>query len=243
MRLSRIALIAAIGTASLLLSACSQKPGTIYGASIDKVYDALKADPIPLNKSGKSVVYADGDLGNDPAHTRTVVWDAAGFGNIHAILTAEGDNATRVEIVAVKAPGSRTDFGSREIMGKPTAEEFVDAKLSGRPFNQKNVDDAVAGYVLAHMGDIQEQGIRSAMEERNPTQRSAQDTNAETQRRMAQMEGQLQHTAEGRAQISEMHQAEFQARAAQGQEINGAPMMDTGGQSQSSYNNRSGSGQ
>jgi len=171
MRIFTAVRIIVAAVCGLLVTNCSQLPGTLYGAPIDSVYETLKNADLPKGLHAAFSQARTLDQGVDETGTRTMVWDAPfNTEQFKITMKREGDNATRVFIDVIPDPKTATALSPQETaMHKAMAEEFVDSALSNRPYNKKDVNEKMAGWVLGHIGAIQGEALQAAQDANSNT--------------------------------------------------------------------------
>ena len=150
------------------------KTGETYEKTPFEVYRAVESSPLPslfskmvYNQRGGAVT-----RGGEPE--KSMIWYFHANGNQVAKYTVSisqaGANKSRVLTSFEMSPDAEKALGKGiaisgaeqyKVIGRVSMNEQIDSRLDKRPFDYSKVSDAMSAYVLANMGKIQGEALKS----------------------------------------------------------------------------------
>lgn len=150
------------------------KSGETYDRAPTEVYRIVEASPLPslfdkmvYNQRGGSVT-----RGGEPEKSMVWYFHANGVqvAKYTVGIAAAGDTKTRVSTSFEMSDAAEKALGKGfaikgadqyEVVGRAAMDEQIDARLDGRTFDYAKVNEAMAGYMMANMGKIQGEALKS----------------------------------------------------------------------------------
>ncbi len=150
------------------------KSGETYDRPAAEVYRIVESSPLP-SAFDKMVYHQRGGSvtrGGEPEKSMVWYFHANGVqvAKYSVGITPVGDRQTRVSTsfemsdAAEKALGKGFAIKGADqyaVIGRASMDEQIDARLDGRAFDYARISDAMSGYMVANMGQIQGEAIKS----------------------------------------------------------------------------------
>lgn len=150
------------------------RSGETYQRPANEVYRIVETSPLPslfdkmvYNQRGGAVT-----RGGEPE--RSMIWffhaNGVQVAKYTVSIAPSGDKASRVSTSFEMSDDADKALGKGfaikgadqyEVVGRAAMNEQIDARLDGRDFDYAKINEAMAGYMMANMGKIQGEALKS----------------------------------------------------------------------------------
>ncbi len=150
------------------------KGGETYDRPAMEVYRIVESSPLP--SAFDKMVYRQrgGSVTRGGVPEKSMVWyfhaNGVQVAKYAVDIIPSGDKKTRVSTrfemsdAAEKALGKGFAIAGADqyaVIGRASMDEQIDARLDGRDFDYAKISEAMSGYMVANMGKIQGEAIKS----------------------------------------------------------------------------------